>query len=96
MTEAELKAAVKAVAFDRGWRVFSLPMTASLSRRHVKDATGYPDMTLARNHRVLWLELKTDAGSLSEAQMAWFRHLPDVHLIRPGALRDGTVARLLA
>lgn len=84
MTEAELRASVVHLAHALGWRVFSLPIARTV--RPVKDAVGYPDLTLARNGDVLWIELKTDRGQLSPQQEAWRRDLPAVLVIRPGDL----------
>lgn len=84
MTEAELRATVVKLAHVLGWRVFSLPINRTV--RPVKDAIGYPDLTLARNGDVLWIELKTDYGKLSPAQEAWRNDLPAVLVIRPGDL----------
>lgn len=82
MTEAELRAKVVAKAHAMGWRVFSLP--AAKTRRPVKDAVGYPDLTLARRQRVLWIELKQDDGVLRPDQLLWLRDLgPQCHVIRP-------------
>ena len=82
MTEAELRQAVVDLAHFLGWRVFSLPIAKT--RRPVKDAVGYPDLTLARDKRVVWIELKTDRGVLSPDQQAWMRDLPVMLVIRPG------------
>ena len=85
MTEAELKREVVRMAHELGWKVFSLPMIRNV--RPVKDAVGYPDLTLARDGTVLWIELKTDAGVLSADQIAWMDALhPNMHVIRPNDL----------
>ena len=94
MTEAELRARVVEVARQRGWRIFGNPMVKT--RRPVKGANGYPDLTLARDRRVLWLELKQDDGVMSPEQMVWMRELPLVTVIRPVDWARGDVDRLLA
>ncbi len=81
MSEAELRAAVVRLAHEMGWKVFSLPIAKT--RRPVKDASGYPDLTLAKNGRVMWFELKTDDGTLRKEQMEWLRDLPYCYVIRP-------------
>lgn len=93
MTESELRARVVDLAHRAGWLVFSLPIAKT--RRPVKDAVGYPDLTLARNLRVMFVELKQDRGVLSPAQLVWLRHLPDCHVIRPVDLLTGQVDELL-
>ena len=84
MTEAELRAKVVALAHLLGWRVFSLAIAQQ--RRPVRDASGYPDLTLARARDVLWIELKAEDGRLSEAQLDWMRDLPHWLCVRPSDL----------
>jgi hypothetical protein len=92
MTEAELRAIVVGMAHDAGWRVFSMPMAKG--RRPVKDAVGFPDLTLAKDRRVVFLELKQEDGILSPAQLQWMRDLPAVLVVRPSNVSD--VLKLLA
>jgi hypothetical protein len=95
MTEAELRAAVVKLARQHGWLVFGMPM-AKL-RRPVRNASGYPDLTLARNGEVLWLELKADRGQLSDEQMRWQQALPFLrwHVVRPVDYARGWIDTLL-
>jgi hypothetical protein len=92
MTESELRAQVVRLAHALGWKVFSLPIART--RRPVKDATGYPDLTLAREGRVLWIELKTQHGALSPAQLSWQAALPEFYVVRPFDL--GTLGNVLS
>lgn len=94
MTEAELRSKVVTWAHGAGWKVFSLPIAKT--RRPVKDAVGYPDLTLARRKSVIWIELKGDGGTMSDAQRAWQGELPECFLITPEDLRNGVLVRLLA
>ena len=98
MTEAELKGVVIAMAHERGWMVFHLP-----NRPQTNSGNGYPDLTLARDGEVLWLELKTQTGTLSIEQVAWSMALPSnsgtmghFEVIRPSDLARGRVDELLA
>ena len=88
MTEAELRALVVDMAHKAGWHVFSLPIAKT--RRPVKDAVGYPDLTLARYGAVRFIELKTEAGNLSPDQMEWLYHLPQMLVVRPSNVGDLT------
>lgn len=95
VSEAQLRARVVELAHAAGWMVFSLPIAKT--RRPVKDAVGYPDLTLARHGEVMWLELKTDKGTVSPEQEKWTTALGrPCYVIRPEHLHDGTVMRLLA
>jgi hypothetical protein len=82
VTEAELRSQVVALAHRHGWRVFSLPIAKT--RRPVKDAIGYPDLTLARKGEAIWIELKVDKGLLTTAQHEWLSALaPNALVVRP-------------
>lgn len=54
MTENELKHAVLKMARRQGWAVYHVPQTTM----HNGGGIGYPDLTLARDKEVLWMELK--------------------------------------
>lgn len=95
MTEADLRDEVKILAHRRGWVVFELPRVKT--RRPVKDASGYPDLTLARDGQIMWFELKAEGGEMSPRQWDWFRMLaPFCHIIFPEQWESGRVAELLA
>ena len=93
LSEAMLRAEVVKRAHAAGWRVFSLPIAKT--RRPVKDAVGYPDLTLARHGEVRFLELKTDGGVLSGEQVDWGQALPHYSVVRPVDLMDGSLDDLL-
>ncbi len=69
-------------------------MTASPIRG--SQGRGYPDLTLARDKEVLWIELKQDDGMQSSEQRMWEMALPAYHLIRPRDFRAGRVNELLS
>lgn len=95
MTEAELKGVVRDMAIARGWAVHETPQNRPV--RPVKgQSTGYPDLTLARDEEVLFLELKTQKGVLSSDQTRWMMALPRYEVIRPSDLSRGRVDELLA
>ena len=92
MTENELKQQVLKEAYRQGWAVFH--MTQSTIRG--SQGAGYPDLTLARDGEVLWLELKQQHGTLTPQQKMWQLALPRYEVIRPGDLARGRVDELLA
>lgn len=95
MTEAELKQRVVDMAHAKGWRVFSLPMIKNT--RPVKDAVGYPDLTLARRGRVMWIELKTETGLMSPEQFGWMKELGTACIVvRPSDLETDQLRWILA
>ena len=60
-TEKQFMAAVLAEAKRLGWKAYQ-------THRSRKSAAGFPDLVLWRE-RVIFAELKTDAGQLSAAQL---------------------------
>jgi hypothetical protein len=94
LSEAALRAEVVRRAHAAGWKVFSLAIARH--SRPVKDAVGYPDLTLARHGEVRFIELKTDSGMLSDDQWAWHDALPDCWIVRPGDLYTDRLGRILA
>ena len=82
MTENELKHAVLAIAKRNGWLVYHVPMATVRG----SQGRGYPDLTLARGGRVLWIELKQETGKLTMEQLRWAAALGQWYLIRPSTL----------
>ncbi len=92
MTENELKHAVLRLARLQGWAVYHVPQTNMRNG----GGKGYPDLTLARDKEVLWIELKQDTGEQTPEQTFWQMALPAYHLIRPRDFRAGRVNELLS
>ncbi len=91
MTENELKHYVLRVARMNGWMIYHVPQTTMRNG----GGRGYPDLTLARDGEVLWIELKQEDGILSSDQYAWSLALPACHTIRPSDVQ-GRLVELLA
>jgi len=95
MTENELKTYVLREAYKQGWLVYHVVQD---SHAHKGGGTGYPDLTLARDGSILFMELKQEKASPSPEQWLWYealgRHV--WHLIRPSDWYSGRVAELLA
>jgi len=91
MSEDDLLTAIVEAALFMGWLVHH-------DRRSDKalqqGSAGFPDLVLARNGKVKFLELKAAKGNLSTEQFAWQRALPPDHwaieyrLVRPSDLDD--------
>jgi hypothetical protein len=92
MTENDLKKAVLLLAYREGWSVYHVPQATMRNGGGV----GYPDLTLAKDGRVVWLELKQEKGVLTDAQAKWISLLPGSYVIRPSDWFSGAVAELLA
>jgi hypothetical protein len=47
------------------------------------DGTGFPDLVMARAGKVIFAELKTDNGKMTDNQGVWLYVLPNAYLWRP-------------
>jgi hypothetical protein len=79
MSENELKHMILRHARLQGWAVYHVPQTRIMNG----GGKGYPDLTLARDKEVLWIEVKDDRGMQTSEQRYWEMILPAYHLIRP-------------
>ncbi len=95
MTENELKVKVLRKAYENGWMVYHVTMAKHGSHQG-SQGTGYPDLTLARDGEVLWIELKQEKAQLTPEQAMWQAILPACHVVRPSTWDSGRVAELLA
>ena len=92
MTENELKHRVLKLARRNGWAVYHVPQTTMRNG----GGSGYPDLTLARDGEVLWIELKQQAAKPSALQLEWAAAIGRPwHLIRPSDWESGRVGELL-
>jgi hypothetical protein len=91
MTERQLQAAVIQLAELLGWMTY-----------HTHDSRrsnpGYPDLTLVKDDRLLFVELKSATGRLTTEQTEWLRALgycASVATWRPEQWADGTIEAVL-
>lgn len=81
-TEREFLRQITDLGKILGWRVYH-PFLSKWSE------PGYPDLTLVRPPRLIFAELKTDRGKVSEAQADWLALLgqcAETYLWRPADL----------
>lgn len=94
VSEAAFQQAVVELAKLRHWLVFH----DYDSRR---NAAGFPDLVMVhqRTGEVIYAELKTHKGRVSQAQQRWIDALTlggaSVHVWRPAHLRTGQIVRAL-
>ena len=63
------------------WRVLHM---RGNTHRLIQGHHGYPDVTAAKNGRVLFAELKMPDGKMTEEQYAWIAELnPNAYIWRP-------------
>lgn len=65
-----------------------------------KSRPGFPDLVFvhATTGRLIFAELKSEIGRLTDSQQAWLSHLGkrnEVHLWRPGDWESGEIRRVL-
>lgn len=91
MTEKQLQAAIVKTARLLGWRVYH----TYDSRR---SEPGFPDLSMVKGDRLVFAELKTEKGKVSDAQAEWLDALwqtSETYVWRPAQWLDGTVERVL-
>lgn len=101
MTEKQLQNAVVKLATYQGWQHYH-------TWNSFRSVAGFPDLVLAHNdqRRLIFAELKTEKGKMTNAQTGWLHllgavtdGLPQgrvgVHLWRPSDWADGTVEKVL-
>ncbi len=96
VSEAAFQQVVIDVARWHGWKVFH-PLPAQNARGRWRTAqagdTGFPDLVLAHpKHGVIFAELKSAIGKLSDRQQAWIDTLrqagAEVYVWRPADIEQ--------
>jgi hypothetical protein len=101
MSEAELQKAVIELARRLGWRTAHFRPGMTQTGRWVTavqgDGKGFPDLVLAKNGVVLFVELKAKVGRISKEQEEWLWELPHDHSFvwRPEHWADGEIEETL-
>lgn len=97
-TEDELKGAVIELAETLGWHCYSV-RRSDLARVQGRSGRGFPDLVLARSATLLFVELKSARGRLSQSQARWRAVLEDAGarwaLWRPADWQSGEIERRL-
>ena len=68
MSEKEFAQLVVDLAQFKGWKVYR-------TWNSLHSPAGYPDLTMTRNGRIIFAELKTEKGKVSASQQAWLDKL---------------------
>jgi hypothetical protein len=82
MTEKELSQQVQQLAKLKGYKVYHTFLS-------VYSEPGFPDLCMAKEGRLIFAELKTERGKVTQAQKEWLETLADsksceVYIWRPG------------
>ena len=91
MKESHFQSSVIMLAKLHGWLVMhtrAVEIRPGVWKTPLQGHAGYPDLTLAHSTRgVIFAELKSTTGRISEKQKAWHQTLKDagmeVHIWRP-------------
>lgn len=108
MLEKTLQERVLYRARKYGWRIMHIPPGGAGSnaqgtgvqwRSSGGSGKGFPDLTMVRTGRLVFIELKRELGKLGDEQVAWIDDLiaagQEVHVWRPSHLRLKEIDRLL-
>lgn len=91
MTEDELLQAITEAATYLGWRWHHIRRSdQALQMGH----SGFPDLVMVKGDRLLFLELKTEAGTLTVDQYAWVAALRSSS-VRAAVIRPSDLDALL-
>lgn len=92
LTERQLSDAVRDLAIRLGWACYH----TFDSRR---SQAGFPDWVLVRGSRLLFIELKSEKGRVSDAQANWLLALSltpaEVHVWKPADWFSGNIEAVL-
>jgi len=84
-TEKQWQSEVIALAKDLGWLVYH-------TLRSKGSEPGFPDLVMVRGERILFIELKTMKGKLSQTQSFWLEALSHttvgVYVWRPSDIQE--------
>jgi hypothetical protein len=100
MSESELQRNVIDMARYLGWYVHAErpAMTSKGFRTAIMGNAGFPDMVLCRGNRLIFVELKSAAGTLTEQQVKWGKLLSNnttYYVWRPSDWFNGTIEEVL-
>jgi hypothetical protein len=101
MAEAQLQDNIVELAHLFGWRVLLVrPARTAHGWRTPfgADGVGWPDLTLVRGDQIVFAELKSTKGRVTDEQQAWLdalMHVGKVCVWRPVDWLDGSVESIL-
>ena len=92
ISEKELAENVRFLSASLGWKHYH-------TWNSIHSAKGFPDCCLVKPPRLLFVELKREAGKIATAQQEWLDAIKDcgieTYVWRPTQWLDGTIERIL-
>ena len=87
ISERDWQSHVVKVATAKGWKHYHPPDNRPVNGRIQKVVSGFPDLCLIKNGRMIFAELKREKGIVSEEQQAWITAIKEcgieVYVWRP-------------
>lgn len=98
ITEKTFQKWVEAVLSEEGWLWYHAPDNVPRNGHIQNIKAGFPDLVAVRGRRIIYIELKRETGTTTEAQEWWHAALreagQEVYVWRP---RDkGTIRKYLS
>jgi hypothetical protein len=92
ISERQFESHVREIATWTGWKIYH-------TYNSIHSPAGFPDLVLARAPRLIFAELKSDDGRLTDEQTCWLEELRgvptiEVYVWKPADLVD--ITKILA
>jgi hypothetical protein len=92
ISEREWQSHVCRIAQLKGWRYYHPPDNRPVNGRIQKVVSGFPDLCLIKNNRMVFAELKREMGIVSAEQEEWIDAIKkcgiEVYVWRPSNLHE--------
>ena len=92
ISEREWQSHVCKIAGLKGWRYYHPPDNRPVNGRIQKVVSGFPDLCLIKNGRMVFAELKREKGIVSPEQEEWMQAIKEcdieVYVWRPSDLHE--------
>jgi hypothetical protein len=92
ISEREWQNHVCRIATLRGWRYYHPPDNRPVNGQIQKIVSGFPDLCLIKNNRMVFAELKREMGIVSAEQEEWIDAIKkcgiEVYVWRPSNLHE--------
>jgi hypothetical protein len=92
ISEREWQSHVCKIAGLKGWRYYHPPDNRPVNGRVQRVVSGFPDLCLIKNTRMIFVELKREQGIVSVQQESWMRAISncgiEVYVWRPSDLHE--------
>lgn len=87
ISERDWQSHVIKIAEVKGWKYYHPPDNRPVNGRIQKVVSGFPDLCLVKNGKMIFAELKREKGIVSPEQQAWIMAIKacgiDVYIWRP-------------